>query len=142
SVVPAEPYEAFIEAWRAEHDDGPERTPPPTPTRAGNAPPPVPTPAPVADEVVWVDIDSEALIRDATAALATAPRREGPAADARGSDAPTASLAAELLARREPTIVLSPRTVAAVVERSGGTGGASPEAVAQALAEALARQGG
>ena len=128
SVIPAEPYEAFVAAWRAELD-GPDQAP--TPTRAGiRAPPRTLDPLPA---TAWVELDSRALVEFAVAQLTCH-------AEHNTVPPPDPVLIAALLARLRPTIALTRSTVAAVV--AGAPPGCSAHQVTAAIAAAVAAQGG
>jgi len=138
TVVPAEPYEDFVAAWEAEHDGGAEpKQRAPMPARAGDKPR---STAPVcASDTPWVEIDSDALIQTAGRYLAQADA--GQEAHEPAPQSEVVGLAAVLLARMRPTIALTPTTIAAVVAAAPAAVRA-PTAVANALAAALADQGG
>lgn len=142
SVIPAEPYDTFVAAWKAESDavSGAGSADAPPPTRAGSAT--VVRKAAPLPPVAWVDLDSAALVADA---IAHACQTVGAANDTTAEPVvvPHDALlrtVVDLLGRRRPTIALTDATIAAVVD---GVDGAQRNAarIADAIATAVAAQG-
>lgn len=137
TVVPAEPYEQFVAAWQRELElDDPDASPA-VPRPAGEDRP-APSVVPPPEDTAWVELDSEAIVRDALAAL-----ERGPLPDATSSDALDVLRRRVdlLLGRCRPPIALTARTIQAVLEATP-VGLRRPGPVARAIAAAVVRQTG
>jgi len=143
TVVPAEPYDAFVAAWKAELDAELDQAQPgdapPVPRPAGQ-PRPATAPPPRPEDVAWVDIDSSALVERALAAVAAVAADDDQLGAVDDPEALRRRIDV-LLARRQPPIVLTATTIRAVIDGAPPSH-RQPAALAAALAAAVGEQTG
>lgn len=134
TVVPAEPYEDFVAAWQQELSLEDPDASPPVPRPTGETAP-APRPAPPLQDIAWIELDSERLVRDALQQLGERPAEAMPPED---PDAVRRRVDV-LLARRRPPIILTAATILAVI---AGACRRQPGPLARALAAAVCQQAG